>query len=96
MDHFGSFLGNFESFWVIFGPFFGAIFFGQKFISAIFITFSISVITMMIIIMMMLVTTRRVAVAQFRGNLDDRRESVGRVPPPTIYVMKHLTNSTLY
>ena len=29
-------------FWVIFGPFFGANFFGQKFISAIFITFSIS------------------------------------------------------
>ena len=54
-------------------------------------------ITMMIIIMMMLVTTKRVAVAQFRGNLDDRRESVGRVPPPIIYVtLVHCTSSTVY
>ena len=44
--NFGSFLGNFESFRVIFGPFFGANIFGQKFISAIFITFSISGLTM--------------------------------------------------
>ena len=32
----------FGLFWVIFWPFFGAIFFGQKCISAVFITFCIS------------------------------------------------------
>ena len=34
--------GPFWQFWVIFGPFFGANFFGQKSIFAIFITFCIS------------------------------------------------------
>ena len=40
LGHVGSFLGHFGSFWVNFGLFFGANFFGQKCISAIFITFA--------------------------------------------------------
>ena len=42
LGHFGQFWVIFGLFWVIFGPFFCANFFGQKSISAIFITFYIS------------------------------------------------------
>ena len=42
LSHFWAIMGNFGSFWLIFRSFFGANFFGQKFISTIFITFCIS------------------------------------------------------
>ena len=62
--NFWAILGHF---WVIFGQFFGANFFGQKCNSAIFITFSISVLfrnnmVVMVMMVMMLVVMMMVLV----------------------------------